>query len=95
MQQQGFNQQQQQQGTMQQPPAILSTKDLSYINDMLSWNLLAMKKAHFTAMHCQDSSIKATLEKCGQMHQRHYEKILHHLQEHLQTQPNQQNQQMI
>ena len=96
MQQQGFNQQQQQQGTMQQPPAILSTKDLSYINDMLSWNLLAMKKAHFTQSDALSRFIdKSNIEKCGQMHQRHYEKILHHLQEHLQTQPNQQNQQMI
>ncbi|KYD08853.1 hypothetical protein MXL46_06550 [Heyndrickxia sporothermodurans] len=95
MQQQPYNQQNQQ-VSMPQPPDILSTKDLSYIDDMLSWNLLAMKKAHFAAMHCQDASVKNALEKCGQMHQNHYNKILNHLQAHLQTQPgSQQNQQFM
>ncbi len=83
MQQQGNMQQQamQQQNMMQQPPHIITTKDASYINDMLAWNLLAMKKAHFAAQQCQDQQVKSVLEKCGQMHQRHYEKILSHLQE--------------
>jgi hypothetical protein len=38
-----------------------------------------MKKAHFYAEHCQDSDLKNAFERCGQMHQRHYEKILPHL----------------
>lgn len=71
----------QQQNIMQQPPHIITTKDAAYINDMLAWNLLGMKKAHFAASQCQDQQIKTELEKCGQMHQRHYEKILSHLQE--------------
>ncbi|MBS4173971.1 hypothetical protein [Bacillus sp. FJAT-49736] len=102
MQQQ--NQQQNQQMAMNQPPSIISTKDLSYIDDMLAWNLLAMKKAHFAAEHCQDQEVKAACEKCGEMHQRHYSQILGHLQHHLQSQQNQpfqqnqqyqQNQQMM
>lgn len=76
MQQQQNNQQQ---GIMQQPPQVLTTKDSMYLNDMLSWNLLAMKKAHFVASHCQDPELKAEIDKCGQMHQRHYEQILAHL----------------
>lgn len=71
----------QQQPIMQQPPHVITTKDLSYINDMLAWNLLAMKKAHFFAGQCQDQSVKMEVEKCGQMHQRHYEMLLAHLQE--------------
>ncbi|MDT8858698.1 hypothetical protein N0O92_00550 [Alkalihalobacillus sp. MEB130] len=81
-QQQSMNMQggqQQQQMTYQTPPAIVTTKDHLYLNDMLSWNLLAMKKAHFFAQQCQDQEIKSVLEKTGQMHQRHYEKILSHL----------------
>ncbi|WP_071393643.1 hypothetical protein [Bacillus tuaregi] len=70
----------------QEPPAIVSTKDTLYLTDMLSWNLLAMKKAHSFAQQCHDPEIVAELERCGQMHQRHYEKILSHL--------NTQNQQM-
>lgn len=83
MQQQNMNMTGQQ-VTYPQPPAVLSTKDSIYLTDMLSWNLLAMKKAHFYAQHCQDMTLKSEFEKCGQMHQRHYEQILSHL--------NQQNQ---
>nr|WP_148296786.1 hypothetical protein [Halalkalibacter akibai] len=72
--------QQSQQATFQTPPPVITTKDQLYLTDMLSWNLIAMKKAHFFAQQCQDQEIKATLEKTGQMHQRHYEKILSHLQ---------------
>ena len=46
---------------------------------MLSWNLLSMKKTHFYAEHCQDQELKTAFDRCGQMHQRHYEKILTHL----------------
>ncbi|MBS4178516.1 hypothetical protein [Lederbergia citrea] len=82
MQNQQINQQpQNQQNVMQQPPHVITTKDFAYINDMLAWNLLAMKKAHFAATQCQDQQIKTVLDSCGQMHQRHYEKILYHLQE--------------
>jgi len=73
--------QQNQQPAMQQPPHVITTKDFSYINDMLAWNLLAMKKAHHAASHCQDQQILTMLEACGQMHQRHYSKLLAHLEE--------------
>ncbi|GLB59736.1 hypothetical protein [Cytobacillus sp. NCCP-133] len=84
MQQQNMNMQNQQ-GIMQQPPAVVSTKDSLYLTDMLSWNLLAFKKAHFYAQQCQDQELKTHFEQCGQMHQRHYQQLLTHL--------NQQNQQ--
>ncbi|WP_102344972.1 hypothetical protein [Bacillus sp. Marseille-P3661] len=89
MQQQPQNTQNQQQGVMQQPPTVITTKDELYIKDMLSWNLLAMKKAHFYANQCTDPDVKAALDQAGQMHQRHYQKILGHLQN-----PNQPTQQM-
>ncbi|TGB02228.1 hypothetical protein [Halobacillus salinus] len=64
---------------MTQVPEIVSTKDQLYIADMLSWNLNACKKAHFFAQNCQTPEIQAALEEAGQMHQRHYDKILNHL----------------
>lgn len=84
MQQQNMNMNtnmnmQNQQGIMQQPPAIITSKDSLYLTDMLSWNLLAVKKAHFYAEHCQDPELRTAFETCGQMHQRHYEQILSHL----------------
>ena len=80
MQQQ--NNMQNQQGVMEQPPGIISTKDALYLTDMMSWNLLVAKKAHFYAEQMQDSELKAEAVKCGQMHERHYQKLLNHLGEH-------------
>ncbi|KGX92835.1 hypothetical protein N781_13135 [Pontibacillus halophilus JSM 076056 = DSM 19796] len=76
--------QQQQQPTtkgnfMPEPPSMVSQKDQLYLVDMLSWNLNAAKKAHHFANLCTTPDIKATIEQVGQMHQRHYETILSHL----------------
>ncbi|WAA09926.1 hypothetical protein [Fervidibacillus albus] len=65
--------------TMNQPPSVVTVKDALYLTDMLSWNLLAAKKAHFFATQCQDQEIQAEIHKVGQMHQQHYQKILAHL----------------
>jgi len=82
MQNQSFEQSNQQQtpGTLAQPPKTLTTKDALYISDMLSWNLLVLKKAHFYAAQCTDPQLVTAMNECGQMHQRHYEKILSHLE---------------
>ncbi|WP_420818804.1 hypothetical protein [Paraliobacillus sediminis] len=81
-------QQQQQQATninpnqagqiMQQPPNVVTTKDLLYLTDMMSWNLNATKKAHFFASQCTIPELKTALEQTCQMHQKHYQKILQH-----------------
>jgi len=81
MQQSNMNTQNQQ-GVMPHPPGIISTKDSLYLTDMMSWNLLSAKKAHFFAQQCQNPEIKAAAEKCGQMHQKHYQQLLGHLGEH-------------
>ncbi|RHW39028.1 hypothetical protein D1B31_13780 [Neobacillus notoginsengisoli] len=82
MQEQQNQGMQNQQGVMQQPPNVLSGKDELYLTDMLTWNLMAAKKAHFYAQHCQIEAMRAEAEKVGQMHQLHYEKILGHLSAH-------------
>jgi hypothetical protein len=81
MQQENMNTQNQQ-GVMQKPPGVVSTKDSLYLTDMMSWNLLSAKKAHFFAEQCQDAELKAEAEKVSQMHQRHYQTLLNHLGEH-------------
>ncbi len=86
-QQMQTNQTQMTQGIMTQPPSIVTVKDQLYLSDMLSWNLLASKKAHFFAQQCMDPEIKGALESSGQMHQRHYQKIITHFQN--QNQPSQ------
>ncbi|HSH24750.1 MAG TPA: hypothetical protein VLA13_04350 [Massilibacterium sp.] len=62
-----------------EPPAVVSTKDHLYLQDMLSWNLNAMKKAHFFANQCQDAEIKQAIEQSCFMHERHYQLLLKHL----------------
>ncbi|MFG6148130.1 hypothetical protein [Halobacillus sp. B23F22_1] len=87
MQQQNTNPNVQGSQPMEQVPEIVSTKDQLYITDMLSWNLNACKKAHFFAEQCQTPELQQALEDAGQMHQRHYNKIL----EHLNTSPQKMN----
>ncbi|WLR41346.1 hypothetical protein LC087_10495 [Bacillus carboniphilus] len=66
--------------TMNQPPNVLSTKDLLYLEDMLSWNLIAMKKAHSFATQCTNPEVQNELNKVGEMHNKHYQQILQKLQ---------------
>lgn len=61
------------------PPRVITTKDLLYIKDALSWELIAFKKFHYYAQQTADPQIKQALDKAGQMHQRHYQKLLSHL----------------
>ncbi|MGC4377784.1 hypothetical protein WD019_12690 [Fictibacillus sp. Mic-4] len=96
-QQQPNQMQNQQQPTYQQPPNVITGKDYNYLKDMLSWNLLGFKKAHFAASQCQDPEIKAAIEKACHMHESHYQRILKHLnptanQAYQTNQPNQMNQ---
>lgn len=62
------------------PPRALTTKDLLYLKDALSWELLAFKKFHFFAQQVNNPEIKQALEKAGKMHQNHFQKLLTHLQ---------------
>lgn len=75
----GINQGQQQQNIMPEPPNVITSKDHLYITDMLSWNLLAIKKAHSFAQLCTDQQVKQAVEQAGKMHYRHYQMLLNHL----------------
>lgn len=62
------------------PPRVITSKDLSYLKDAMSWELIAFKKFAFYAQQCKDPQIKQLMDKVGKMHQRHYQKLLTHLQ---------------
>ncbi|KAB8131774.1 hypothetical protein F9U64_12990 [Gracilibacillus oryzae] len=64
---------------MTQPPKMITTKDHLYLTDMLSWNLNAAKKAHFFAQNCTIPEVRQAIEGACQMHERHYQLILEHL----------------
>ncbi|PFN96119.1 hypothetical protein FB550_10562 [Neobacillus bataviensis] len=62
------------------PPRAITTKDLLYLKDAMSWELLAFKKFHSMAQQVQNPQFKQALDKVGQMHQNHFQRILGHLQ---------------
>ena len=64
---------------LSRPPAYISTKDLAYLKDALSWELLAMKKCNHFAQECQNDQIRQTIYTAGKVHQRHYKILLMHL----------------
>lgn len=66
-------------GVMGNPPDVITDKDLSYLKDALSWELLAMKKCNHWAGMCQDQEIRNLISKAGQMHQQHYTRLLNEL----------------
>ncbi|MFZ4450861.1 hypothetical protein [Salibacterium aidingense] len=68
------------QNVMPQPPQSVTVKDHLYIEDMLSWNLTAAKKAAFFSKQCTDMEVKQELETMARMHERHYQQLLPHLQ---------------
>jgi hypothetical protein len=57
----------------------LSTKDFLYLNDALSWELLAAKKCYHFANECQDQQIASLIHQVGQMHERHYNTLLQYI----------------
>jgi len=77
---QGMQGMQNMQVPMQKPPRAISTKDLLYIKDALSWELLTFKKFHFMAQQVQNPQIQQALNQAGRMHQNHFERLLTHLQ---------------
>lgn len=58
----------------------ISTKDLQYLTDEMSWELLAFKKCHHYANEIQDQQLKDAVNQIGAMHQQHYEALLQCLQ---------------
>jgi len=59
---------------------VLTDKELHYVKDFLSWELLAMKKCSEAASHCTDRQIQNAIYEAGRKHQQHYDTLLSHLQ---------------
>ncbi|MGG1515369.1 hypothetical protein ABE504_08145 [Paenibacillus oryzisoli] len=67
---------QSQQNPMTSDRNVLTDKELSYVKDFLSWELLAMKKCNDTANRCTDPQIQALIKQTGQQHLNHYNSLL-------------------
>ncbi|MBC8081187.1 MAG: hypothetical protein H7X86_12645 [Gorillibacterium sp.] len=60
--------------------SLIGTKELNYLTDFMSWELLAMKKCNEAATGVMDKNIANTIQEAGRRHQAHYNAILQHLQ---------------
>ncbi|WP_127587592.1 hypothetical protein [Paenibacillus koleovorans] len=70
-------QQQQQQNANTTPNrSLLTDKELNYMKDFLSWELLAVKKCEDAAKACTDPQIQTAIRQTGQKHMQHYDQLL-------------------
>ncbi|HJV46119.1 MAG TPA: hypothetical protein VJ824_10395 [Bacillota bacterium] len=88
-------QQNQQQPIMMTPPNVVTTKDLLYLKDAMSWLLLSMKKCSHFAAEVQCEKVREAINQVGQMHQRQYNLLLTHCQNNNTQQMAQINQQTM
>jgi hypothetical protein len=68
-----------QQQIMPEPPRMISTKDHLYLQDAMTWELTAMKKCFHFSREATDPEIKAALDRTGQLHMNHYQRLLNHV----------------
>lgn len=54
---------------MKKVPEIISSKDLSYLEDMFNWHITACKKACFYSKNVTDEAISKHLEKVSKSHE--------------------------
>lgn len=53
---------------MNEPPVMISTKDLAYISDMFEWNFTASKVAHDFQEKIENLEVKNLVSKVSMMH---------------------------
>jgi len=66
---------------MNTPPKMVSTKDLSYITDMINWNMTICKCSKHYESKTQIEDITKMMQTVYEMHKRHIETLLNLLKE--------------
>lgn len=61
---------------MNSVPNIISTKDLFYIEDMLNWNFVLIKKINNYIVLTKDEDVKKLLIKSNKQLEKNYNDIL-------------------
>ena len=59
---------------------LITSKELGYIEDYLSWELLAMKKCNHAVQSCTDPDIQNLIKQIGNVHVQHYNALVNYLQ---------------
>jgi len=65
---------------MESVPNIISTKDLSYLEDMLNWNFILIKKINHYLNEVKDEDVYKKLDKASQDLLKNYNDILNTLE---------------
>ena len=64
---------------MKSVPNIISTKDLSYLEDMLNWNYILIKKINNYISEVNDNGVKKVLTKTKNSLLNDYKTILEYI----------------
>lgn len=67
----------------QQQMTPLTEKDLAYMKDIMSWELVSAKKAYQYAHQTMEPECKQQMFQIAQKHQQNVERVLQHLGEHV------------
>ena len=57
----------------------LSTKEVNYLKDHLSWELAMVKKCYNSAQEAQDQKQSQLLDSMGQVHQENFVDLLNYV----------------
>ena len=60
---------------MKEVPNIISSKDLSYIKDMLSWNFVMAKKCNHYLKLVKDKEELELIKIIYELHKEHYKEL--------------------
>lgn len=60
----------------------ISTKELNYITDMLGAEEMTIRTCAAAYAHAQEPDARQFLHHAAQTHQRHYDELVHLLQQH-------------
>lgn len=63
-------------------PKVISTKDLSYMKDMVSWNSSSAKKMDTYAQQVECEQLRKTFEKASATNKKNLEQLLNVLKAH-------------
>lgn len=61
---------------MNEVPTMVSSKDLSYIEDMLNWNFTTIKKINSYIECVKDEDVKELFTNCSETLKTHYISIM-------------------
>jgi hypothetical protein len=75
-------QQQMQQGVGQQGKAMLTSKNLTILEDMMNLESLGYKKLSMYSQQCSDPQHKEICNKAAQLHKQHFDMLFNYLNSH-------------